>query len=246
MNFEIRDYRTHIGAQRLIPFRVVLKESDLLILAEKDLSQKTLEILYTIRQELENYIIKNPQFLKSLKPLPFDPEAPSIIQKMLKAGKIAGVGPMAAVAGAVAQEVGEKLINLGFTSEVVVENGGDIYLALKNNATVAIWAGNSPLSGKLGLRIKKDLMPCGVCTSSGTVGHSLSLGKADALCVIAKDTALADACATALGNMVNTPKDFKKLKKALKSLPQALGVVCILNDKLFAQGKAIEFVSINV
>ncbi|OAG27106.1 UPF0280 family protein [Thermodesulfatator autotrophicus] len=242
MNFEIRDYRTRIASEKLIPFRVVLRESDLLILAEKDLSQEALKLLYDIRQELENYIARYPLFLNSLKPLPFDSGAPPLVQKMLKAGRLAGVGPMAAVAGAIAQELGERLINFGLTREVVVENGGDVYLSLKKEATVAIWAANSPISGRLGLRIKKGLMPCGVCTSSGTVGHSLSLGKADALCVIAKDTALADACATALGNLVKTPKDFKKLKKAASKIDHILGVVCVLGDKLFAQGKAIELV----
>ncbi|WP_022852769.1 UPF0280 family protein [Thermodesulfatator atlanticus] len=245
MNFELRDYRTRIKTKNLVSFRVILHESDLMVLAERDLSSETLALLFSLRKELEDYIARRPEFLTSLTPISQDESAPSLARKMIKAGKLAGTGPMAAVAGAIAQEIGKTLLDQGLTSEIVVENGGDIFLSLKREATVAIWAGKSPLSGKLALRIKKHLMPCGVCTSSGTVGHSLSLGKADAMCVIAKDTAFADAAATALGNLIREEKDFKKLKKALKKLPQILGVVCILGDKLFAAGEAVEFSSLS-
>ncbi len=244
MNFELRSYRTQIRGQALRPFRVVYRESDLLLLAEKDLSSEALAALLEVRRDLENYLSSHPDFLKALKPLREDPEAPPVARKMYRAGKAARVGPMAAVAGAIAEEVGQRLLRSGLTSEIVVENGGDIYLALKRDTTVAILAGDSPLSGKVGLRVKKDLMPCGVCTSSGTVGHSLSLGKADALCVLARDTAFADACATALANLVKGPKDLKKLPRILPEIPGLLGVVGILGEHLLAWGKELELVAL--
>ena len=241
-NFELRTYRTAIRGKGLVPFRVVLKESDLLILAERDLSREALTELLALRRDLENYIAQNMAFLSALSPLPPDPEAPPLAQKMLSAGRRARVGPMAAVAGAIAEELGRRLLARGLTREIVVENGGDIFLSLRREARVALWAGDSPLSGKIGLRLKRELMPCAVCTSSGTVGHSLSLGRADALCVLAKEAALADACATALGNLVKGPEDFKRLKKAAGKIPGVLGVVCILGENLFAWGKEIELV----
>ena len=226
----------------MVPFGVVLKESDLQILAERDLSREALLLLQEERAALEAYIHKQPKFFTSLEPLPDDPEAPPVVRQMLGAAQRAQVGPMAAVAGALAEAVGKKLLEKGLTKEVLVENGGDIFLALKKEAVVAIWAGESPLSGKLGLKVPPELMPCGVCTSSGTVGHSLSLGRADAVCVICKDTALADALATSLGNLVQKPEDLKRLKKAARRYPELLGVVCILGDKLLALGPAVEFV----
>ncbi len=243
-DFELRTYRTAFHGEGLIPFRVVYRESDLLLLAEKDLSEEALKRLLALRQSLESYILKHPDFLSSLKPLPLDPKAPVVAQKMLRAAQKAGVGPMAAVAGAIAEELGQALLAEGLTSEIVVENGGDIFLATQREVTVAIWAGASPLSGKIGLRLKRELMPCAVCTSSGTVGHSLSLGRADALCVIAKDTALADAYATSLANLVKGPEDFSTLKKALQKAP-LLGVVCVVKDQLFAWGKELELVTTN-
>ncbi len=244
-NFEIRSYRTQVKGKNLIPFRVVYRESDLLLLAEKDLSKQAAEVLFSVRKELEAYLLKNPLFLSSLKPLPLDPKAPFVARKMLEASRKAQVGPMAAVAGAIAEAVGRELLKQGLTTEIIVENGGDIFLALKREATVAIWAGDSPLSGKIGLYLPKKLMPCAVCTSSGTVGHSLSLGLADALCVLAKDAALADAYATALGNLVKKASDFKKLKRAVKRGEDLLGVVCILDDTLFAWGKHLNLIPLS-
>ncbi len=231
-------YRTLVSTP-LKKFRVVYKETDLQILAEKELVSEALSIIKEIRLPLETYIIKNPEFLKSLVPLALDPEAPEIVKIMLKAGKVAGVGPMAAVAGAIAERMGKMLLEKGLTSQVAVENGGDIFLALKKDAKVALFAGDSPFSGKIALLIKKELMPCGVCTSSAKIGHSLSFGKADALTVVHKDTAIADALATSFGNTFKKAEDFKKIVAKAEKIDGLMGIVAILKDKIFVWGKYI-------
>jgi len=165
-------YRTLVSSP-LKSFRVVYKETDLFILAEKDLTSETLSLVRSIRLPLEAYILKNPLFLKSLQPLPEDPDAPEIVKTMLKAGMVAKVGPMASVAGAIAEKVGRTLLKKGLTSQIAVENGGDIFVFLKKPVKIALFAGDSPFSGKIALLIKKELMPCGVCSSSGKIGHSL-------------------------------------------------------------------------
>lgn len=229
-------YRT-VSSAPLKSFRVVYKETDLFVLAEKDLTSETLSLVRSVRLPLEAYILKNPAFLKSLEPLPDDEKAPEIVKVMLKAGSIAQVGPMASVAGAIAEKVGKALLEKGFTSQVAVENGGDIFLALKKDARVCLFAGDSPFSGKLALVIKKELMPCGVCTSSGKIGHSLSLGVADAVTVVHKDTATADALATAFGNMLKKPDDFKRIINMAKKIEGLFGVSAILGEKVFLFGK---------
>jgi len=226
-------YRTRIHSH-LVGSRVVYKQSDLFVLAERDLTDVVLKILVEVRRPLEAYLLKNPLFLKSLVPLPDDPEAPELVRKMLEAGKVAGVGPMASVAGAIAEAVGKRLLEKEFTKEVVVENGGDIFLSLKKEARVSIFAGDSPFSGRVALVIPSELQPCGVCTSSGKVGHSLSFGKADAITVIHQDTAVADALATAFGNMLKAGEDFKKIIARAERIEGLLGVFAILRDKLFA------------
>lgn len=242
---EVRHYRTWFcPGGDLHPFRVVYRETDLAVLAERDLSLEVLGLIREIRRPLEEYLAEHPEFLKALKPLPQDPRAPEIVKKMLWAGKVAGVGPMAAVAGAIAEAVGQKLLEEGYTRKVVVENGGDIFLALGRPATVALYAGDSPLSGKVGLRIAPDFQPCGVCTSSGKIGHSLSLGRADAVTVIAREAALADAAATALGNLVRGQRSLPRVFSAAREIPDLLGVVCVVGKELGAVGPAVELVAL--
>lgn len=232
-------YRTLVSSP-LKSFRVVYKETDLFILAEKDLTSETLSLVRSIRLPLEAYILKNPLFLKSLQPLPEDPDAPEIVRTMLKAGIMAKVGPMASVAGAIAEKVGRTLLKKGLTSQIAVENGGDIFVFLKKPVKIALFAGDSPFSGKIALLIKKELMPCGVCSSSGKIGHSLSFGKADAITVVHKDTAIADALATAFGNTLKTKQDFKKIVLKAKRIKDLIGIVAILEDKLFLFGKELK------
>jgi ApbE superfamily uncharacterized protein (UPF0280 family) len=233
--YEPRTYRTRMAREGLAGFRVAVKETDLWVLASRDLTSQVREVVLQERAQLEAYINAHPAFLTSLTPWPDDPFAPAVVREMVAAGRRAGVGPMAAVAGALAARVGRFLSPL--TPEVIVENGGDIYLKILAPATVALFAGKSPLSHRVGLRIDPSWSPLGVCTSSGTVGHSLSFGRADAACVVAPDAALADAAATALGNRVQDASDIPAALEWAAGMPEILGAVVIVGDKLGARGQ---------
>ncbi len=141
------------------------------------------------------------EFRWSLEPLELPGEHPRVIELMLAAGMAAEVGPFAAVAGAVAQIAAEAALNAG-ARNIIVENGGDIAIAGDREFRVGVFAGASDGSGKLGFIVKPEEHPVGICTSSGTVGHSLSFGWADAAAAVADDAALADAAATSIGNAV--------------------------------------------
>jgi hypothetical protein len=188
-----------------------------------------LDLVKALRSDLETYIIKNPNFMTSLVPVEFDENAPNIVKEMMKAGKQAMVGPMAAVAGAIAQEIGFRLLKAYQPDDVIIENGGDIFLSAKHSLDVAIYAGNSPLSMKLALEIPFEFLPCGVCTSSGTVGHSLSFGKADAVVVGHKNAAIADAFATKLANRVKVKADIQDVLRLCKKY-DLLSVAVVKND----------------
>lgn len=153
---------------------------------------------------------------------------------MLAAGEKAGVGPMAGVAGAMAQFVGEALLH--FSAEVIVENGGDIYIHTGSEKTVGIYAGPSPLSMQVGIRVPAECQPLGVCTSSASVGPSLSLGAADACCVVARSATLADAAATAIGNLVKDKEMIEEAIEAGRNIPGVEGIVIIAGDRLGAWG----------
>ncbi|MEJ5329434.1 MAG: UPF0280 family protein [Desulfobaccales bacterium] len=232
---EPRTYRTRMAREGLVAFRVAVQQTDLLILAERDLSGLARETVVQERARLESYIAAHPDFLEVLTPWPDDPFAPPVVREMVAAAQVAGVGPMAAVAGALAERVGRVL--MAVSPEVIVENGGDVFLALTQPATVALYAGASPLSHRVGLRIGAEDTPLGVCTSSGTVGHSLSLGRADAACVLAPTAALADALATALGNRVRRPQDIDPALAWLAGIPGAVGAVVVVGETLGAWGR---------
>ncbi len=233
--YQPRTYRHWIRDASLVAFAVTVKETDLYIRARRRLEAEALASVIRQRMPLEEYIASHPLFFHSLEPLPVEETAPQIVKEMAAAGEKAGVGPMAAVAGAIAEAVGKDL--LAFSSEVIVENGGDIFLKVSRARLVGIYAGNSPLTGRIALKISPRDTPLGVCTSSGTVGHSLSFGTADAAIAIAPSAALADAAATALGNRVRSVADIPAALEWARTVPGLLGAVIIKDDKLGAWGK---------
>jgi len=230
-----RTYRKRLAPPGLITFQVAVRETDLYIAADEDLSEFVRHSIHQYRNQLEAYIRLHPEFLSSLIPLREDAFAPEIVKKMLSVSSTAGVGPMAAVAGAMAEFVGRDLQDRSL--QVIVENGGDIYLNCKRDLHVGIFAGKSPLSNKLTIRIDPQQMPLGICTSSGTVGPSLSFGKADAVCVISKSTALADAAASQIGNQVKSKKDIQRALDIGSDIPGVSGVLVILDDRMGAWGE---------
>jgi hypothetical protein len=233
--FEQRHYRLDCRRSGMVSFTSRVKETDLWILAPRDLSAQAEASILRHRRGLEVYLAQNPAAALSLEPLPEDPLAPALARTMIRAGRAAGTGPMAAVAGALAQVVAEDLLDE--CAEVAVENGGDLYLSLKDDLTVGISAGKSPLSGKVGLKFRADNMPLAVGTSSGTVGHSLSMGKSDAATVVATGGALADAAATALGNRVTRVEDLAPALEWVGQVPGVSGALVVLGKHLAAWGE---------
>jgi len=232
--YEKRTYRNLVKTDDLIKFQVIVKETDLLVRAERDFSKETRESVLKYRYQLETYIAINPEFQKSLVPLTDDLYAPEIVREMIRTSQSALVGPMAGVAGAMAEWVSKDLLEQ--SKEVIVENGGDIYLATSKERTIGIYAGDSPLSLKIGIVISPEETPLGVCTSSGTVGPSLSFGNANAVCILSKSAALADAAATAVGNVVKEKKDIQSGLQKGREIVGVLGTLIIFEEKMGVWG----------
>ncbi len=236
----IRLYRRELNNSRFASFRVVYRETDLWIAVGAGefvpaLSAAAEKLVIKLRCNLDTYLHDHHYLKESLLPCPVAADAPAILKKMATAANLAGVGPMAAVAGAFAEEVGLMLAE--HTAEVIVENGGDLYVHVTEPVLVGLYAGSSKISGKLALRIKQGQSPLGLCTSSGTVGPSLSFGRADAAVVLSASTALADATATALGNLVSSPKDFDRAQYAAEQIDGISGVLLVCGDKIAAWGE---------
>ncbi len=245
-NYVNRTYRTLHQAGDMHYFNLRIKQSDLAIGVDQESYSDSLvalcrKELISLRGQLEDYINLQPEFLTSLVPLKLLPEAPEMIRQMAKAAALAGVGPMAAVAGAISQALGQKLKI--YCRECIIENGGDIYLHSQRERSVAVFAGPSPFSNKIAIRISPEETPLGICTSSGTVGPSLSFGKADAVVIKARDVSVADGVATAAANLVKSEDDLIKAIEFVQNIKQVAGILAIKNDKLAAWGE-IEIISL--
>lgn len=220
--------------------RIVVGETDLAVYLcpgvwDESLVRKLKDELISRRSILLNYIRDNPDFAAAHQPWPVDAHAPLLVRRMITAGIAARVGPMAAVAGALAEIAGRSL--KPYSPEVIVENGGDIYLCGERERIVAVYAGEgNPFTHKLAIRLRPDQLPCGVCTSSATVGRSFSYGKADAALIVAPDAALADAVATAAANMVKGPEDVESACNAALAIPGVAAALIICKDQLAAAG----------
>ncbi len=236
-----RKYRNLVGIEGLVPFNVVVKETDLLIHTSKALQKIARDLVLKHRGFIESYMETYPEFRTTLVPWHIDKPAPVVVTEMAYAGQKAGVGPMAAVAGAIAEQVGKEL--LAYSDEVVVENGGDIFIKTGKPLTIGIYAADSPLSLKAGLLVHSEKKPAAVCTSSGTVGHSLSFGKADAVCIVSESCSLADAAATSVGNLVKAKEDIDKAIEFGKMIEGVSGIVIIIGDAAGFWGD-IELVSL--
>ncbi len=234
--YQPRTYRHWVKAKDLISFNVVVKETDLYIRASRNLKSKALQLVLKYRDTLERYIERHPSFLTSLEPLTVGDDAPRIVKLMSESARKVGVGPMASVAGAIAEFVGTELLT--FSPEIIIENGGDIYLKSLGKRVVGIYAGKSPLTGKIGLEVSGEDTPLGICTSSGTVGHSLSFGKADAVVVLSQSATLADAAATAIGNMIKQAADIPSGIEFAKGIEGLKGLLIIKDDQMGLWGEA--------
>ncbi len=237
--YEARFYREWVKRTDLVTFEVARRESDLLIRAHRNLEHQAGQLLETARNQIEQQIRRQPEFGESLEPLPIPASATPLIRAMLEAARQYDVGPMAAVAGAVAQFVGAALLRL--TPEVIVENGGDIFMKMNRPVEMGLYSGErSPFSGQVRLTIEPAEEALGVCTSSATVGHSLSLGRADAVMAVADDTALADAAATAICNRVKSPTDVQKVLEQEKARGLLKGLLVAVGSRIGAYG-VVEF-----
>lgn len=236
-----RGYRRQVNSGDLSTYRVALAESDLLVSTPDDYSLLVERELHRLRREIEDYVRLCSDFLSSFSPLEVPAEAAAVVRDMAQAAAMAQVGPSAAIAGAIADNIGQVL--LGLTDDVIIENGGDIFLSTSRPRRVLVQAADSPFSGRLALKVQPESSPLGICTSSGTCGHATSLGRADAALAVADSAALADAVATALGNRVQEAADVEDALAFAATVPGVRGALIIIGKHLGAWGD-VELVAV--
>ncbi|MGC9771068.1 UPF0280 family protein [Fervidobacterium islandicum] len=241
LNVVKRFYRDYYS-ENFDRFYVRYKYTDLAIATDKftlEMLDGVYDLVKKHYEELEELRAISKEFFESFKPVDIVAlKIPDIARSMCEATKLAEVGPMAAVAGAFAESVGNYLLNLHHCEEVIVENGGDIYINVRRPVKVGIFANFESEFNKLSIVLEPG--EYGVCTSSGKIGHSISFGNADAACVIAKSSTYADAFATKYGNLIKSEDDLEKVlefvRKDVDRERYILGVLFVVDKKLFAYG----------
>ena len=229
-----------MNRDRFTFFPVTHLESDLLTGVwhneyRHEMIQTTKEELIRLRRVLMEYSRLNPSFFSSHIPIPLDPDLPQEITTMIECGGKTGTGPMSSVAGLFASMVAKRLNREYDLSEIVVENGGDLHIKNKSDLISVIHAGKSMLSDKLTVVLPPGSW--GVCTSSGTMGHSVSYGRADAVTVIAEHAPLADAWATEIANRLSGEEILNQILDEISEIPDILGCIIMINDKLGIRGQ---------
>ena len=220
---QARIYRTFI--HREAAFRICCETFDAV----------TAEIVRQ-RKVLEDYIKSHPDFQSSFVPLELKPHAPEVARRMAQAAGLAGVGPMAAVAGAMAQFAVEAGIKAG-AREAIVDNGGDIYLQTAEPVVIGIYAGDFAPFSRFAFSLQAKDTPISICSSSGKMGHSISLGQCDLATVVAKDAALADAAATRAGNLVKAIDDVESALNKIVAIEGIDGAMIVKDGNVGLAGR---------
>jgi ApbE superfamily uncharacterized protein (UPF0280 family) len=195
------------------------------------------------RKILEDYIARHPEFQTSFEPIGLLTDAPPSAQQMACAADRAGVGPMAAVAGTMAQLAAIAGIKAG-ADEIIVENGGDIYVLAKEPVIIELFAGSDKLPRRLGFSLKPEDTPISICSSSGKMGHSTSLGQCDLATVVSRDAALADAAATQAANLVRVREDVEPTLNRIAAINGVDGVLIVKDEHIGMAGKLPPLVKI--
>ena len=221
------------------------KETRCTIISNKESAiQTAIESIKKNRKTLEEYVELNPIFFRTLEPIPV-PSAPLVVKLMAEAAEKADVGPMAAVAGVLA-DLAVKDMTATRCDFAVVENGGEISAFSNSPVDVAVAAGDEPLSKRFGFRLTD--FPCGVATSSGRFSHALSFGDAEAAVVFCKNAGLADAAATAVCNMVKGQNCQVAIRagidKAL-SISGVEGVLILYKGSVGTGGQIPQIIKVN-
>jgi ApbE superfamily uncharacterized protein (UPF0280 family) len=225
-----------------------IKQSNLLVISDNPQAiNQALASILRHRAMLESYIRTHPEFELALDPVIPDRDAPKIVQVVTGATRIARVGPMAAVAGSLAELAMEAMLSTGSRINLV-ENGGEISASSISPLTVGIYAGRSVFSERVGFILSPSDFPIGVATSSATVSHALNFGEADAAVAVADTASMADAVAKAACNAVRGDDCEASVQSGLETVERighVRGALIIRDDYMGTTGRLPRLARVN-
>jgi len=227
-------YRKYISVREKFCYRLKYRYTDLLVTSDKEIGNEIKQPLVSFYNDIEKVIASDEDFSKSLGPVKPLHSYPPVIKEMCRAAGVFGVGPMAAVAGAVCDSIAESVSRI--CDFLMIENGGDVYIKSSHPVSAGLFSSSRHFPQSLNITINPGHTPCGICSSSGVMGHSLSMGKSDLVTVMSHSTAMADAAATAIANSVTEKTDVDRALHYYKDNKYIKGLVIIKDDRLAVWG----------
>lgn len=234
----LKEYRSLLSQNDMVRFSLCWKYSDIVISIDKEnwhdaIPYLALMALKHAYSNLETY--RHPEWFSSYKPIDAYPNAPLLLKRMSEAAHSADVGPMAAVAGAIADLLLETLSNAYTFSFCSIENGGDCAIVSTRATYVALASESARFQGFLTLELPPGHW--GVATSSGTVGHSINFGQADTCTIVASSGALADAWATRCSNAIHDKSTLEQTAWLVDTTDQIDAFFGCIGEHMCYKGK---------
>lgn len=222
-----------------------LNETIVTIIAEKEIHiEAAVDAIKKCRREIEQFIQRDRRFEATLEPYKCPNNAPEIIKRMCRSSEKFNIGPMSTVAGIIAEYAVKAMISKG-AKHAIVDNGGDMALVSNRKVNIGLYTGNQ-YTGQFAFQVPPQDKILGICTSSGKVGHSFSFGSADSVTIFSNDVAVADAAATAFGNLVNSTEDIQRASKILDNVKEIIGATTVIDNKIGFYGKVPQIIQARI
>jgi uncharacterized protein len=228
-------YRSSMKYTEKYNWRIVYKYSDLIISCNRDVIGKIRSLLIEAYDLLESFIGKEPYFGKSLSPIEVKDNYPPIVKKMCQKAEVFNIGPMATVAGAICDYIASGL--RGQYSRLIIENGGDVFIKSNKDVDVGVYVKSKIFRDRIYLKIRSKDTPCGLCSSSGIFGHSLSMGRADLVMVLSGSTISADGAATSIANRIEKDADIESIIELYEEKKEIKGILIVKGEDIGIWGK---------
>jgi len=210
------------------------------IISDRKYLKVAKEAIFDARSQIGSKIHQDPFFGTTYEPYRPSDKDDHVVRRMCDASLLASVGPMAAVAGAIAEHAVTAMRDAG-SEYAIVDNGGDVAIVCDRDVNIGMYA---DVNGRrLSIRIPPTDDVLGICSSSASVGPSVSLGRSDISTVISRNVTLADACATTLGNLIKERQNMEEHLETVCSIDGITGCLAYCDGVLGMCGDVPELVS---
>jgi uncharacterized protein len=228
--YERKTYRNKIPLGQSVNFEVEVRETNLHVQAHSDLSAKTKDSVFRYRYQVEEYLRQHPAFRETASPIQIYGSAPEIVRYADLASRSTGVAPMSCMSGAMADFVGRDLAV--DSANLVVSSGGDAFVKSSFPMEIYLYAGGSPLDGRIVIALPTLKNCFGVSTF--VPGRGIH-----AVTVLSRSACWASAFSKDIGDRFLAGESLSSVLKRAEAYTDVGGVVIIAGEKVVVGGEMV-------